>query len=388
MVQLLYMYVKSDKSGIKNGEFNFSNEFQVHYDCNKGLSDGLTIKQNTNDSLSNLYNQTISNITLLVGRNGTGKTSLLNALFFSDFTKKDQDSSKFFKVYHVKSNIFYMVGTFDISYNKGGSNFSWNYNGTFFRYDFETADIEEIKENDELDMDILWLKSPISRDIKSSEEKKVIFSSNTEKNTISDNNFEIRPNVLERLSTLFTLNQNSPEVISCSLEFRLNYDRNAKNQLQKIYGGDGDYRKSHLKALFKKSEDKSILYKLSFLERIYLNFILEIGIPNLSNTASADNLVDRCDIMIEILTRAYDDGKITINVLPVLDFMQYVFHKKIIFGLESDLKRFSFEIDSKEIIDELTKCVDINECISLQYWMSDGQSVFIDLFSKIGYFQK
>lgn len=72
-MQLLYVWIEEYKN-IKKQGFNFSSEFLFEYDDKNGE---LTIKNNPN-YIKNFFEDNISNVTAIVGKNGSGKSSITN----------------------------------------------------------------------------------------------------------------------------------------------------------------------------------------------------------------------------------------------------------------------------------------------------------------------
>ena len=73
-MELLYIWINKDKKNLfNNREFSFTEEYFVHFDNEKRA---LTISKN-NDFFNIFRNGVISNVSAIVGENGTGKTSLL-----------------------------------------------------------------------------------------------------------------------------------------------------------------------------------------------------------------------------------------------------------------------------------------------------------------------
>lgn len=74
-MQLLYVWIEKYKN-IKKQGFNFSSEFLFEYD---DKNRELTIKDNPN-YIDGFFEKNISNVTAIVGKNGSGKSSILEAI--------------------------------------------------------------------------------------------------------------------------------------------------------------------------------------------------------------------------------------------------------------------------------------------------------------------
>ena len=76
-MELIYLYIEDDKRNIKNCEFNFSPKYRIHYEQEKKE---LIIKEES-DYIENFWEASnISNITAIIGKNGTGKSNLIKFL--------------------------------------------------------------------------------------------------------------------------------------------------------------------------------------------------------------------------------------------------------------------------------------------------------------------
>ncbi|MDR0605668.1 MAG: ATP-binding protein [Bacteroidales bacterium] len=76
-MELIYLYIENDERNIQECQFNFSPRYDCYY---KKDSNELTINEN-NDYVNNFWNASnISNITAIIGKNGTGKSNLIQFL--------------------------------------------------------------------------------------------------------------------------------------------------------------------------------------------------------------------------------------------------------------------------------------------------------------------
>ncbi|MFF2091289.1 AAA family ATPase [Paenibacillus sp. NPDC058174] len=112
-MKLLYMYVESLGDIFRDIFFNFSSEYIVEYDksCNR-----ISIKSNPKYFI-NFYGKSISDITAIVGKNGSGKSSILETvgremkerielLKIEEIEIKD----RYFMIFHVEKDMFYFEG--------------------------------------------------------------------------------------------------------------------------------------------------------------------------------------------------------------------------------------------------------------------------------------
>ena len=92
----IYMYVKEYK-GLKDFEITFDNNYEIKYNREK---DTLSINkkfESTNNDIENFYSiyktkGNIDSVNLLIGKNGSGKTSILEILNMNYFEKKKRKS--------------------------------------------------------------------------------------------------------------------------------------------------------------------------------------------------------------------------------------------------------------------------------------------------------
>ena len=121
-MELVYLWVE-DYKNIKSQGFNFSPKFNCHYDEE---NNELTIDKN-DDCIENFFGDNI-NVTAIVGKNGSGKSSLLNCIIEQNqssniFIFKDEAQDKFLIFYNssidkIESNYECILNpTFLLAYN-------------------------------------------------------------------------------------------------------------------------------------------------------------------------------------------------------------------------------------------------------------------------------
>ena len=81
----IYMWVKEYK-GLKDLEITFDNDYLIN------IKDGVLSIEKKLDTMniSNFYSNNIESINLLIGKNGAGKTSILELLVSTNHKKKSQ----------------------------------------------------------------------------------------------------------------------------------------------------------------------------------------------------------------------------------------------------------------------------------------------------------
>lgn len=120
-MELIYMYIKNfghkvdNKQFIEDKEFNFSDKFKIKFDLKSRKLNIEKIK----DGHPNFYGKSIENVKMLVGENGTGKSTLLDVL---GMNRNDRIDESFVRKYkslgtNIKSNVFHNSKD-DISYFK------------------------------------------------------------------------------------------------------------------------------------------------------------------------------------------------------------------------------------------------------------------------------
>ena len=108
-MKLLALYIKHYRNCFEDILFNFSSDYEVTYNNNV-----LDIKKKSN-ILPEFYGEHISDLSLIIGENGTGKTSILNII---GYTMKERiqgleyrDSKihdRYFLVYLVRDSVYYI----------------------------------------------------------------------------------------------------------------------------------------------------------------------------------------------------------------------------------------------------------------------------------------
>ena len=119
-MELIYMYLGNVKRPLQNQGIHFGNKFLVNYDSE---SRELTIAKRSNVKPC-IYGNHIESLDLLVGRNGTGKSTILDILglprrnrqevlpFKKDkaIPAKDPERYTWFALYHIRDNLFAAEG--------------------------------------------------------------------------------------------------------------------------------------------------------------------------------------------------------------------------------------------------------------------------------------
>ena len=80
-MQLIYLRIQKSQIGINEEELNFSDQFEVDL-----VDNNLVIKEKEYSQPS-IYSNHISNLSLLVGKNGTGKSTILESIALNGYYK-------------------------------------------------------------------------------------------------------------------------------------------------------------------------------------------------------------------------------------------------------------------------------------------------------------
>ncbi|CAA6800127.1 MAG: Unknown protein [uncultured Sulfurovum sp.] len=101
-MELVYLWVEKYKN-IENQGFNFSPRFECHYD-----GEGLTIKDNP-DYIPDFFGENI-NVTAIVGKNGSGKSSVLELLqkllIVNPIYYQEVENIKYLMILNINPNLY------------------------------------------------------------------------------------------------------------------------------------------------------------------------------------------------------------------------------------------------------------------------------------------
>lgn len=108
-MKLLALYIKHYRNCFEDICFNFASDYEITYS-----NDLLNIKKKPN-ALKDFYGEHISDLSLIIGKNGTGKSSILNIIGsmmkerIEDFEYgNSQILDRYFMIYLVAENVFYL----------------------------------------------------------------------------------------------------------------------------------------------------------------------------------------------------------------------------------------------------------------------------------------
>lgn len=189
-MKLLALYIKHYRNCFEDILYNFSSDYEVTYNNNV-----LNIKKKTN-ILPNFYGKHISDLSLIIGENGTGKTSILNII---GYTMKERiqgleyrDSKindRYFLVYLVRDSVYYIEVL--------GNDFTFSNISIQPKNDFAFS---------------TYIRSiPESKDkyVELSEKECINYNSLYEKQEVNDRIVYINDNTYSITSSLFSLGQHN-----------------------------------------------------------------------------------------------------------------------------------------------------------------------------------
>lgn len=119
--KLIYLYIKDINRGFRNFDFNFTNEFIVKYDLE---THDLYIEKNEEKAFD-LWGNKINSIDLIVGKNGAGKSTILDLIAETNINRRhlfnkygeglvnsfhNNRFSEWFAIYHVEDDKFVVEG--------------------------------------------------------------------------------------------------------------------------------------------------------------------------------------------------------------------------------------------------------------------------------------
>ena len=94
-MELVYLRIQKSQIGINEEELNFSEQFEV------GLVNNNLVIKEKEYSQNSIYSNHISNLSLLVGKNGTGKSTILESIALNGYYK-----NKYLKSFHTLAIYF------------------------------------------------------------------------------------------------------------------------------------------------------------------------------------------------------------------------------------------------------------------------------------------
>ena len=101
-MELIYLYIDDDGKNIKDCEFNFSPEYRISYNRKQRF---ITIEKNDCYLPYFWEVSNISNITAIIGKNGAGKSNLLEFIF-RYYTSRDVPARNLIHIYRLNGELY------------------------------------------------------------------------------------------------------------------------------------------------------------------------------------------------------------------------------------------------------------------------------------------
>lgn len=315
-MELIYLRIQKSKIGINEEEINFSNKFDVK------VNNGNIIIEEKESDIYNIFGDKISNLSLIVGKNGTGKTTILESIFTNGQYKKSHLSSfHTLLIYYIdkivvsgeKCNLFWIEFDSYISKKFEGltkSGLYYQFRGKLCKTDLRAKEIRgiEFKENASL-VCYLGLQPNIKWVSMKDYSDSIIESANLTKKAVKNG----------KISDLLYFINNSDNIVNKpELEFRISsylpYRSNA--QLFYIYHGlrnefdnfDSYMEQFNLKDIRAYNVQNRLFFPnfkhkhfiINYLERKLLNIIEELKIT------TNEELIQILDRIVSVRNRYYD----------------------------------------------------------------------------------
>ncbi|MBS4022535.1 MAG: hypothetical protein KGZ79_08940 [Dethiobacter sp.] len=105
-MELIYLWIEEFRN-IKEQGFSFSPRYNVLIENN---TIGRRLKIEKTDYDTQIFDKNITNITALVGKNGSGKTNILDILGMRMDERRKLRDARYFMLYHHKNHIFSIEG--------------------------------------------------------------------------------------------------------------------------------------------------------------------------------------------------------------------------------------------------------------------------------------
>ncbi|MEL4886922.1 AAA family ATPase [Pectobacterium betavasculorum] len=136
-MELIYSYIHSCWGENFELGLNFTRKFSVNYSLNTRK---INIERTQEIGLSNFFGSNISDVTAIVGRNGVGKSTLLNILGLQRLDHNDlyrNEEAVWFCLYHIKDDDFAIEGVSPKNFFSDGIH---QVNEGYFAYSFKLSD--------------------------------------------------------------------------------------------------------------------------------------------------------------------------------------------------------------------------------------------------------
>lgn len=110
-MELIYLWVSKYKN-LENLGFNFSSKFDVDINWKNG-KESIVIKEKVKNKNIFQNEQKINNVTTIIGKNGTGKSNILNLIGIrrDGRVRLREENSEYLLIYHYDKNLFVIEGS-------------------------------------------------------------------------------------------------------------------------------------------------------------------------------------------------------------------------------------------------------------------------------------
>lgn len=421
-MQLIYIYVKNLNRKIENQEINLSDDIKVCFKENN-------LKIVTyHKKIKDFWGAKIENINLFVGKNGVGKTTILDIIGMNNKTRKfNYNRSKYFMIYQVKDNLYYFVGSMKKEIKNLSSNLILN--ESFFFMVTKDGDLLEIHQNIEDRLSVYYNKTKVDytwnapKITYKDDNKRLLryFNLKTELDdvmlTISKMNFLLKGNKAFRIIQKLNYSNNL-QVLTLLYELEQeNIDINENNKfflnedgIEKINSLQNKYNRKNQDEKFNGNDLKKDYFLLRILEKIYIKYFSDfVNIDSISmkkykvmeykfelinkiisirkySLENKDDINSRIKYLIKVL-------EVLIESLVLHGYRRYDIdlHQLIIYIEKLDRDYFltnniiEIPIQDENIFKDLANL--INEFKGIFEFkfsnFSDGEYIYINLFSNI-----
>lgn len=116
-MQIIYIWVREFRN-LTNFELNLSDDMNIKYSCHDKLI-GFNADDFANDIPKELFSANIKSINAIIGRNGSGKTNVIELICNIVKTKKINSDFDYFYVYRIDNNVYFESNKNDNELNVG-----------------------------------------------------------------------------------------------------------------------------------------------------------------------------------------------------------------------------------------------------------------------------
>lgn len=435
LVELLYLYIEKSNFGINQESINFSSNYKVEF--NKKKESKLTIVKKEN--IYPFFEKNVTNINLVVGKNGVGKSSIMKLISFdSDNRREFLKGTSYFILYKIKENLFFIEGTNALLKQILGERIGSNKINCYFEFidnrpqEVKMANSKEIFLESSYQATIPnleWVESPsikkvnkyypIDKELYPTVDFLDLLEFISQSTINKVENVEITfkhkksySNNTLILFSLYELTVNDLDLINkensnSNLSFETLFSNEVNNTLRNIYrekydSREGMYNQTYQNKVYGKKNLKSKdPFILSFLEKEVINMLRNLKIDGFNKVLNVFNKIIKIrnnNVLLNEKNNINEKNSFLLSVIYDLDnsyikSRKFEEIKKIIFFLENDLELMNV-LSNNILVFKLQEISGFNQCkeIITKYHMyfdpkirqlSDGQLVYFNTYSKI-----